>query len=437
MSNASMKKLFHSLAPAAAGSALLSALLAPMANAETEIEFAGFASFAFAKTTSDEKEGDLDGISDDSEFRDFNTLGLRMDADLQDGLTFAAQLVSYGHNDYEPEFDWIFASYAITNSLSIDIGKIRAPLFMYSDYIDVSYAYQWISPPSSIYGRSYFQTIDGAKLNHYSSIGEWSSEVQLFVGQTKENFSAPSAIGSGEDEFDALWDDVAGIGWTMEREWLSLRALYMQMDVTLSNSGIQDALMYADPTDPTTGFLAIMGSVGMNQQDLQDVIEFNEDTNRYYALGMNMDFESFFITSEASKNTSEANTQAGNKDAFYVLVGTRLPGDWTLSLTYSHQEQKVNLDDVDELFQPFLNSSDPVVKGTSQGVYNGLTQYMYAAQQRTITDYIISSRWDFHPSAAFKMEYVIRESESTNLDPTHSTTTLEPSAYRIGLDLVF
>ncbi|NRB41110.1 MAG: hypothetical protein HRU20_22000 [Pseudomonadales bacterium] len=101
--------------------------------AETDVNFSGFATVAYGKTVSDYEEGN---------FRDFNKFGLRLDADLQDDLTLTAQMTANGDDDYELDIDWLFATYYFTPSLALSVGKVRAPLFMYSDFLDVGYAYQ-------------------------------------------------------------------------------------------------------------------------------------------------------------------------------------------------------------------------------------------------------------------------------------------------------
>ncbi|NRB42266.1 MAG: hypothetical protein HRU20_27990, partial [Pseudomonadales bacterium] len=167
----------HSLKPFVL-SCIPGLLLSPIAvnAAETDINFSGFASFVSAKAISDESEGALHGIDRDIEYRDFNKLGLRMDADLRDNLTFTAQFKVHGANDYQPEVDWLFATYSFLPNLSLSVGKVRVPLYMYSDYLDVGYAYQWISPPYSVYGLPSFTSMEGAKLSWTADLGgDWSS----------------------------------------------------------------------------------------------------------------------------------------------------------------------------------------------------------------------------------------------------------------------
>ena len=81
---------------------------------------AGFASFAYARALDDDPKGGQKGINfgsitEEGEYRDFNRLGLRLDMDLGDNLSFATQAVMRGSEDYEPDFDWIYLSYQINN----------------------------------------------------------------------------------------------------------------------------------------------------------------------------------------------------------------------------------------------------------------------------------------------------------------------------------
>ena len=150
------------------------------------VNFAGFASFGYAKAidedtktnpyTGQEASG-LDGITEEGEYRDYNKFGFRLDADLGDKLSFATQMFVDGTTDYDPSFDWIYINYAITPSVNVSVGRMILPLYMYSDYFDVGYAYQWIRPPDAVYGGgNNVKTGDGLRLTWRSDMGSsWSS----------------------------------------------------------------------------------------------------------------------------------------------------------------------------------------------------------------------------------------------------------------------
>ncbi|NRB37958.1 MAG: hypothetical protein HRU20_05750 [Pseudomonadales bacterium] len=409
-------------------------------SSEVDLSFSGFASFAVTKTTSKEEEGDYnDEITNESNFRDLNLLGLRLDGDLDDSLSFGAQMVAYGKDDYEPDFDWIYVSYAFTPGLSLTAGKIRAPLYMYSDFIDVGYAYQWIDTPDAIYGRTFFKSLDGGKLSYISSIGDWTSEVLVFAGTTQEDFTVTleDDTGASFDEASHVEvDDAMGIAWTMEYEWLTFRIVYAQMDVTLDDfSAIEKSV---------AGLNAIaQGMPGIDISELEQHFYLQEDTTEHYGAGLTLDFDYFFAVTEYTKSDIEDNMVSSGKEAYYVMMGTRLPAGWSISLTYSSLKTDVNQDTLDlsnELTADYINDPDRRVSGSAAAMRSTVEGILHVAQESLVQEYIIGARWDFHRSAAMKFEYMLKDDDGYAYDSstfTLSEINLQPSAYRIGLDMIF
>ena len=185
--------------------------------AEADVSFSGFASFYYGKALSDADEGGTtEGLGQEGEYRDFNKLGLRMDVDLEEKLSFTAQAIAKGKNDYDLEFDWINATFAITPDLTVSVGRMRLPIFMYSDYIDVGYAYQWVAPPHSVYGVPSFTAYEGANIRWVADMGgDWTSDLVVYAGNIEEE---EENVGT-----TLTFEDGAGFTWSVDREWLTLR----------------------------------------------------------------------------------------------------------------------------------------------------------------------------------------------------------------------
>jgi hypothetical protein len=415
-------------------------VLAPWAQAGTaEIDFAGFASFVYAKTvTDDDKKGEFSKITNDGEYRDFNKLGLRMTADLKDNLTFTAQMVAEGSNDYNPEFDWIFATYQITPGLALSAGKYRVPVFAYSDYLDTSYAYQWILPPISIYNpyQTPFKSMEGVKITYIADLGRaWTSELLVWGGKADDEFSE-----TGVDS-RLLLDDAYGIAWTVEREWLSLRAFYLGADTSVdvtTNATLND-LIYgsgavfggtsATPGDPAnlsiTNMELMLSTAFGVPVNLRDDLLWEKDASRFYGGGAALDFEKWFVRSEFTRIEVENNIVVPQMDSFYVMAGVRLPASVTVSLTYGEDKDRTNRE-VYEQMDRYV-ALNPAL-ATYQG---GLKTFADFLQNYDIKATTLSTRWDFSRSASLKFEYLVHE---WSIDHAKSQS---PQAVRVGLDLVF
>lgn len=436
-------------------------LFSTHAAAEVAIEFSGFASIVYAKAVSDNKERPLDGyiaedgsiaggISTNGNSRDFNRLGLRMDAELDDALSFTAQFVTKGANDYEPEMDWLFATYNIQPNLSVSVGKIRTPLFMFSDYLDVGYAYQWIAPPFSVYGAPTINSTEGVKLSWMAEMGEaWLSELQVWGGQSDETLEELGGI-------DYTMENQFGLAWLVEHEWLILRAVYVQGQGTIettSLSGLDQNIAGINNLINSTAANPALAPFGLNAVDLtpvRDDVTFDNDKNAFYGVGAFFDFDDYFMGAEASRVKSDNSVPLGNLDSYYVITGVRLPADVTLSLTYSVDKDRHKKEiaeqyhDLTADFSAGLSAAIdsgvlPVesveeLQALQQGIIDvetAISSNVYAQQEKDRKTYILGARWDFHSSAALKTEYMYQK------NTIGYNKELNPRAIRLGVDLVF
>jgi len=136
--------------------ALVSALMS--ASASAEIQLSGFASVVGGMTTSSDES--LYGYNDNLDFKEGSLFAIQASSDLGDGLGVTVQLEAKGTDEWTPEFKWAYVSYDASDSVRLLAGRQRIPFYMYSDYLDVSYAYAWIDPPKGVY-QGLFDTFDG------------------------------------------------------------------------------------------------------------------------------------------------------------------------------------------------------------------------------------------------------------------------------------
>lgn len=388
-----------------------------------DFNIAGFATFAYGKVLSDREEGYLrPELGNEGEYRDLNKFGLRFNKDLDNDLSITAQVVARGENDYKPEFDWIYASYHITPSLSVDVGRYRAPLYLYSDVLDVSYAYPWISPPVSVYNRQEtpFNSLEGAMLNYQVEVNGWTSEFKFWYGNADDELTIQGL------NTRLKLDDVYGLAYESTYSWLTLRAFYF------------DAISSADITstvDPN--FQALLGGLAALEGGLQmvdssiefmDSILWEDDHGQYYGIGFQLDFERFFIISEATQIDVEDNIVANDITSAYITAGVRFTHNWSVSITYSRDN-----DDVDEgLWLQLENYKGNGFDTELDQSIAGVEAAAMDLQEFDMRQYSLSTRWDFHQNAAFKAEYIYQENSYP--DPS---SPQHPYGFLIGLDLIF
>ena len=154
--------------------------------------------------------------------------GLQVRSDLTQGLTVTAQITGRGSNDLQAELEWAYLSYDLTAKTELQVGRQRMPLYYYSDFIDVGYAYHWIRPPTDVYLNT-LPTYEGVTIINNSGIGDWNIATRFYTGTT---FNEGSQFGNFGGE------TIYGLVFNISNDWLQFRASYLTGD--FYTSGITD-----------------------------------------------------------------------------------------------------------------------------------------------------------------------------------------------------
>lgn len=370
----------------------LGAILSPLSYAEININ--GFATIAGGVTDSDES---LYGYDDDVSFDPDSVAGLQVSGDMGNGLGATVQMVARGGEDWDLEAEWAYISYELNDYTKILAGKQRAPFYMYSDYLDVGYAYHWITPPEGVYSLP-FDSITGVGLLYTRPLGPLDSSLQLLFGRNSDEIE----LSGSEGDIDVT--NLASFAWSVTYEWLTLRAGYSVGDLDLS-------LESAD-------FNALVG--GWNQAgfaELAEELEVKEDGATFSELGFSIDHNNLLIVGEWTELDTGDNFLAVQESA-YLSVGYRF-GKIMPSITYGEDEDTVDSNTYSAVplgLNPILDA----LRLGSEALVN---------TQKVDSDYVtVGVRWDFHDSAALKADYTEYDDNLGNADA---------SLFRVAITTVF
>jgi hypothetical protein len=114
-------------------------------------------------------------------------IGVQGNLEFNRQFVATAQLVYRGQT-YKTTPDWLYLSYKINQQWTVQAGRKRLPLYYYSDYNYIGYAYPWVRPPVDVYGWEIYD-YDGANVTYRNEFGDWSLEGQVYGGErsTKNN----------------------------------------------------------------------------------------------------------------------------------------------------------------------------------------------------------------------------------------------------------
>ncbi|GAB3001075.1 hypothetical protein [Psychrosphaera aestuarii] len=118
------------------------------------------------------------GIELQSESR----LGVQARYAANDSLNIIGQVMLRGVNDFEPQLEWFYANYSVTPDINFKVGKMRLPVYHFSDYMDVGVAYPWVRVPSDAYSLA-VTNYQGLSLDMNLDFGDVTSTIRLYAGQ--------------------------------------------------------------------------------------------------------------------------------------------------------------------------------------------------------------------------------------------------------------
>ncbi len=251
-------------------------------SAKADIKFSGFGSIIAGKTLGSVEDPfnpgtkrdeiltadfyDVGQYTNDIIFKAESIFALQAVADLSSELSITAQLVAKGVDDFEPEFDWYYLTYQASDSLTLMAGRRNIPMYYYSEYSEVGYAYPWMRPPSNLYWWQITQ-FNGVHAMYSFDFGDYANTITAFYGNeySKDNkemgYYEVLFGGVSSTVVDENWTDITGVNWNISGDNFDLRFVYFQHDLERIRHLI-DAT--SDTVKTSQKFFGIGGSVDWN-----------------------------------------------------------------------------------------------------------------------------------------------------------------------------
>lgn len=375
-----------------------------------EVRINGFASIVGGQTLDDDDT--LYGYDNDFNMEQESKFALQVSADLQERLSATAQVIARGENDFDAEFEWAYLTYEISDNSQLSAGKMRIPFYRYSDFLDVGYAYRWVRPPQSVYNLS-FTTYEGLSYLHNSTLGDWDSALQLMYGAVNDDIVAVTNNDAAE------LNDTLGVNWTLSRDWFTARVAYFMSEASIDVSN----------SAQLTSLLNGLDGYGLSEQR-QD-LEIEEDDAYFAAIGFGVDYNNFLFDAEYTQFEVEDSILAKQRQ-YYASVGYRID-DWTVHFTYENNDDENDSSELNTIPAQIQTPNGPINVSTNPSDPNApllrdATNFVLLSQRAESNTYTLGARYNFHPSAAFKIDVSRFEDDITNT---------EVDLVSMGVDLVF
>lgn len=372
-----MKKQFNLLS-----AAIVSVLASTSAQA---IQFDGFMTAGASKIVSidDADKGNIyigglgdRGITEDLTFEKDTRFGLQISSDVTEDMSVVAQILGRGdQGNFNAIIEWAYIDYEIHDTTSIHVGKIKQPVYLVNDYIEVGYAYPWIRPPQEVYySNNPLNTVNGIELLLQFPVGKGTLSFQPYLGSNRDDI--PNGGGA---YFEA--ENIYGIDIKYSGRGYAVHASNFQCEVKLIG-------------DPFVTSAALVG--GTVEVDLGG----SKGDCNVSSTGFNLDLANVVVYAEWQKRTTDETLSRafGDTESYYATLGYRF-GKWLPHLTYASIEGEASTVGLP------TNGAAEVVSGPA----TGLNLNFPVALQTSIT---AGLRYEVNDSAALKFEYMVVDVET-------------------------
>lgn len=332
-----------------------------------------------------DSEARLNGYEDEITLKQQSLFALQPTFRLNDQLALTGQFIAHSNAEKKSGTEWLYISYKPNNSWQFRAGKLRMPIFAYSDSIDVGYSYPWITPPLQVYNNYLATTFTGIS-SSYSHAGR---EHALYLEGYYGYFDGEVIQAGSKVDISADVEDIVGITAQLHHQQMSLRLSYN----TGYNKSDVPQLMPIQQALEQAGFINSANSLD------------NHGRSSFYETAIRYDDLTKFFSAEWVYAETELDL-ASSLDGYYFTAGY-VWQDLTVHLTYgasaySDIKPQQELRGVYQTALQKLDQQQPLnALETTSLQYFGLFD---SAPDGSLDSYTLGVRWDFRLNMALKTE---------------------------------
>lgn len=372
---------------------IAAALSAVSVNAQS-VQITGFGQMV-AGTVSDGTSFPGTGYDSDWDFKDESLFALQVRGDLNEQWSATAQIVARGREDFDPEFAWAYVGWNGGNGWSAKLGRQRVPFFRYSDFLEVGYAYPWLRPPHAVYNAA-FANFDGGSAAYGFGSGDWFTNIGVIGGRNDEDTTLsglPATLG--------LQSLVGVYADTSYADWLTLRASYLQADVSVDAQVLNPLLT------------ALRGNGFAN---VAEAIDYSEDQGKFFGVAAEINKGNWLVVSEYTY-TEIPDAYYADRSQYYVTGGYRF-GAWMPNVTWGRRDNDA---------KPGIIGLLPNVPPLA-GLRSAVTGVVLS-EALDATYWSYGLRWDVATNVALKADYT----QYTNDTPASA----DADSFAVGVVFTF
>ncbi len=293
------------------------------------------------------------------QFDQESLIGFQIKKDFSQTLSATAQLVSRALNPNDgsrPTIDWAYMTWqpSADSSWTFQAGKFRIPLYYYSDFLYIGYAYPWVRPAPDVYGWPIY-SYNGGNVSYRTQLGasDWAATVLAWTGSyTQKNDAYDTKIYYTTPTHES-WKNIYGASVTANNGIFDVRGMMMWY---------KDSLWQDNPDGTRNTFI-------------------DSQATRIMGVSANMDYKNWLVKAEVDRYEQIDASKGLNNVYKYALVGVGYQyGAWLPMYTVSR--------------------------------YRTITESIEGRDTQNV-----SLRWDFRKNMALKVQYDISKDKSNYAYP--------------------
>ena len=268
--------------------------------------------------------------------------------------------------------------------MRLRLGRLRTPLYLFSEDLEVGYSYPWVRPPVDMYVLFLepFSNFDGADVTWSRAFGSVDAEFKAFAGSMDGQFL----------EIDIDVKRVAGFAAQAQTGEFTFRYGFARNHSDITLPGVQpaiDGFRFATTIDAET-FGGIDEYFSAHDQDYD-----------YHGIAVQWERDEWMAVSEAFRFYGPEADWGFDGSGWYVSVarqfGTLTP--YYVRGAYETAIRQEIFDDINSTYVKYPVGLIPPLDTLRAGSLAGFQSRNVGQKTHTI-----GLRWDFHPRADVKLE---------------------------------
>ena len=250
------------------------------------------------------------------QFDQESLLGVQIKKEFSPTLSATAQLVVRALNPNHgsrPTVDWAYVTWqpSADSNWTFQAGKFRIPLYYYSDYLYIGYAYPWVRPAPDVYGWPIYAYY-GANASYRTQLGasDWAATFHAWTGgYTQKNDAYDTKI-YWTDPTHESWKNIVGGSIAANNGVFDVRAMLMHYKDSLWQDGPNGSRNY--------------------------LLQVQDQSTRIMGISANMDYKNWLVKTEVDRYEQVDAAKGLNGIYKYALAGVGYQfGAWTPMFTMS------------------------------------------------------------------------------------------------------